>query len=248
MAKVKKSITRLLAERKALADRINIASGQSLIGIQKGNRNPTVLGASDLSVAAAEALYRGNLDKVIGLISYHRRITAALIASNASTRVTIGAETMTVAEAIERKTSVKQERTLLNYVMASSQTTQTKIDLGNKAVEETIERQLIQIYGGEKAKITVDARKETADSINAASLLSVIDPNKLREFATKELERISQFETEVDFVLSESNAKTEIELEDETFVAPIVIQTIVENIEARKLDPNDPQAAAASGM
>jgi hypothetical protein len=228
MAKVKKSITRLLAERKALADRINIASGQSFIGIQKGNRNPTVLGASDLSVATAEALYRGNLDKVIGLISYHRRITAALIASNATIRVTIGAETMTVAEAIERKTSVKQERTLLNQVMASSQITQNKIDMGNKAVEETIERQLVQIYGGEKTKITADARKETADSINAASLLSVIDPNKLREFATKELERINQFETEVDFVLSESNAKTEIELEDETFVAQPSVPAVVE--------------------
>jgi hypothetical protein len=220
MAKVKKSITRLLAERKALEDRINKATSVPFIGTVKGTRSPTVVGYTGYTVEQISNLFKGNLDKVRSLISYHNRITAALVESNATTKVKIGAEEMTVAAAIERKKSIQFDKRLLATLINQSSQVQSQLDLANRQVEETIERQLINIFGAaEKAKLTAEQRKETEDTIRAQHQQAPIDPNKIAEVAQAEMERISKFETEIDFVLSEINAKTEIELDDETPVA-----------------------------
>jgi hypothetical protein len=219
MAKVKKSITRLLAERKALEDRINKATSVPFIGISKGIRTPTVVGYTGQTVDQVSDLFKGNLDRVRGLIGYHNRITAALVESNATTKVKIGEEELTVAAAIERKKSIQFDKRLLATLINQSAQVQGQIDVANRQVDETIERQLTSLFGGEKAKLTAEQRKETEDAVRAQHQQAPIDPNKIADLARAEMERISKFETEIDFVLSESNAKTELELEDETSVA-----------------------------
>lgn len=218
MTTITKSVTRLLAERKALESRISKSSQQPFIGISKGNSGTEVLNYAGLTVADAAANFKGNLDKVNGLIAYYSRITSALILSNATVEVVIGGKTMKVAEAIERKKSIIFERTLLANLINQASHTQSLIDQGNVRVEDTIERQLVALYGGDKAKVTPENRAELSKSIKAAQGLAPIDPNNIAVYGNKKLEELNAFLVEVDFVLSEINAKTEITIEDETSV------------------------------
>lgn len=220
----KKSITRLLAERKALEQRIRTATGQPFIGAKKGDVKSTPVGYTGKSVEDVTALFKGNFDKVRGLISYHTRITAALVASNAAVTVTIAGETMTVAAAIERKTSIAYEKVLLATALQQCQVNQSKLDQANDIVDQKIEKQIVDLFGGDKAKsITNEQRADTAKAINDAHRQGPIDPNNLGAYVKEHLEKLHAFEVEVDFALSESNAKTEIEIDDEN--GPAVVPT-----------------------
>jgi len=214
---IQKSITRLLAERKALEPRIGKATAVDFIGIQKGTTaNADVLGMSGKTVAEAKVAYKANLDRVEGLIAYHKRITAAIVASNAVTEVTIGTEKMVVAVAIERKSSIKFEQALLATILNQAKHAQTNVATANLVIEDRIDKQMTSVYGADKTKVTGAARTEVAGPIEAAGKQSVIDAIGIAEWAQAKMDALSKFVTEVDFVLSESNARTILELEDET--------------------------------
>jgi hypothetical protein len=221
MPTVKKSITRLLAERKNLEDRIRKASNEKFVGIQKGTDPSTadVVGMSGKTVAQASDLFKTNKDRVSGLIKYHRRITEALVKANAITEVKIGGETMTIAAAIERKKSISYDKALLATIITQANAIQREIDNANAELDRRIDAQVTSAAGSDKAKITPELRKNIADPLMLNAKQSPIDPNNIGQWATEELDRISKFETEVDFVLSEVNARTEIELEDETSIS-----------------------------
>lgn len=217
----KKSVTRLLAERKALEARIRTATTVPFIGMKKGDAKDQPVGYIGKTVAEVQTLLKSNLDKVRGLIAYHSRITTALVKSNAETEVTIAGETMTVAAAIERKTSIAFEKILLGTALNQCQLNQAKMENENVTVDNKIEKQLVDFFGGEKGKtITNDQRTETAKAINDAHRVSPIDPNNLATFCSEQLVKLNAFETEVDFILSEINAKTEIEIDDENGPVP----------------------------
>lgn len=59
---------------------------------------------------------QASYDKVMGLISYRHKIKALVVQSNACTKVIVGKEEMTVAEAIERKQSIQYEKDLLEVM------------------------------------------------------------------------------------------------------------------------------------
>ncbi len=234
-----KSVTRLLAERKGLEARIRSASVAPFIAAQRGDVNPQPVGYVGKTVEQVKTAVKANLDKAKALISYHTRITAALIKSNAETTVTIGGQTMSVAAAIERKSSIAYEKTLLAQCLHQAQRVASDIESANANVEVAIERQLVSLYGGEKAKVvTPEQRKEAAKAINDVQHQAVINPNNLADFVTEQMEALHQFEIEVDFALSEINAKTEIEIADENEVVK------VEKKELAKVDMTDPNIGA----
>lgn len=156
---------------------------------------------------------QGSFDSITKLISNRNKIKAAVILSNAKTEVTIGDSTMTVAEAIEHKDSIKYEENLLRKLRADRLTAQVKINRLNEEIDQKAQRNIEATLGGADKKGQeglIDSIKKAFEDQKAVLVEGVKDLDDKIDAIT---EKQAQFLSDVDFVLTESNVKTDIELD-----------------------------------
>lgn len=155
----------------------------------------------------AKASYQSILD----LIKRRDAIKKAIVASNAVTEVTINGETMTVASAIELKTSIEYEAGLL--VMMKNQYERAKSDVGmqNIRLQEKIDTFISQNISGKEAKTKKDDYAALVDPIRTAGEYSLVDPLHIEDKIRLLEERIEGFRANVDSALQISNCTTLIE-------------------------------------
>ena len=210
----KMSVTRALAELKRLDDRLNrMTTDQSIfvsIAVGQGDKQK-VLGVSD-TVQNVVSQIQSNRDRVNSMIEQRAKIKAAVVASNAATKVTLGTREMTVAEAIELKKSIEVKRNMLSTYRRQVIQANALVAKQNAALEAQIETNLATIYGNEKGKVDASMFEAIAKPQREQKEASLIDPIKINDLIKSLEEEISLVETELDFTLSEQNAKTEIEI------------------------------------
>ena len=211
---MKISITRALAELKRLDDRLNrMTTDQSIfvsVAVGQGDKQK-VLGVSD-TVQNVVAQIQSNRDRVNSMIEMRAKIKAAVVASNAATKVKLGTREMTVAEAIELKKSIDVKRNMLATYRRQVIQANALVAKQNAALEAQIETNLATIYGNEKGKVDASMFEAIAKPQREQKEASLIDPIKINDLIKSLEDEISLVETELDFTLSESNAKTEIEI------------------------------------
>ena len=210
----KMSVTRALAELKRLDDRLDrMATDQSIfvsVAVGQGDKQK-VLGVSD-TVQNVVSQIQSNRDRVNSMIEMRAKIKSAVVASNAATKVKLGAREMTVAEAIELKKSIDVKRNmLLNYRRQVFQAN-ALVHSQNATLDAQIETNLATIYGNDKGKVDASMFEAIAKPQREQKLASLIDPIKINDLIKSLDEEISLVDTELDFTLSEINAKTEIEV------------------------------------
>lgn len=199
------SVTRALAQVKSLNDRIQRGTGAQFIAVSQGGK---IAGKSSIQEAAL--IMTANLQSVQDLISKRTALKSAIVRSNAVTTVVIAGKTMTVAEAIERKSSIIIEQTLLQQLRSQYNHSVSASERINVGVQERIDELLKQSYGRD-AKINEADQQAVAGPYEARHKAALVDPSKLEEVITKMQDGIDGFILEVDFALSEVNAKTMIE-------------------------------------
>ena len=208
------SVTRALAELKRLDDRLNrMTTDQSIfvsVAVGQGDKQK-VLGVSD-TVQNVVSQIQSNRDRVNSMIELRAKIKSAVVASNAATKVKLGAREMTVAEAIELKKSIDVKRNMLSTYRRQVIQANALVAKQNAALEAQIETNLATIYGNEKGKVDASMFEAIAKPQREQKEASLIDPIKINDLIKSLEEEISLVETELDFTLSESNAKTEIEI------------------------------------
>lgn len=206
------SITRALSERKLLDAQIQKSVTLPFLGVQRGTDNlkAEVVGMAGKTRLLAMQIYQANFDRVTSQVKRRDEITAAVVLSNANTDVVIGGVTMKVAVAIERKKSIASEKLLLANVLSQSAFNQKLIDQSNATLETKIEAQITVLGGKEKGVINVDISDGVRGPMESAGKHLLIEPFEIGAWATAKMDKINTFETEVDFTLSESNAKTTI--------------------------------------
>jgi len=209
------SITRALAEIKSLDDRITKATGQALyIAVTKGQGDRKTVHGNATSVAAVEEGIRANFARINDLIRRRKQIKSRIIASNAATTVVIGKQTMTVAEAIERKQSINLE-TGFHVAMRQQLLNATKtVDVLTTKLNEDIEKGITAAFGSDKTKVTPELYNSVADPRRKEFEPALLDPLNLTKCLDDMAATLQQFIDEVDFVLSESNALTKIAVDD----------------------------------
>lgn len=212
MAKI--SVTRALTEVKTLQERIQnaIATGQ-FCGITKGIGPKRVVVGSPRSVETTEADIKAASQKVEDLIRRRLAIKRAILQSNSVTEITIAGETMTVAEAIERRQSIQLDRSYLDTLRMQYTRASTSITAANQKLNEEIERAVQQAYNNDKGKVTAEQYAAVSDPRKAEHEANLLDPLHIVEKIELLTERVNTFIMEADFCLSESNARTEIEVE-----------------------------------
>ena len=127
--------------------------------------------------------------------------------ANSTTKVKIGSRVMTIQEALVEKSLIEmKKRRLLKYKDQLS----TAREEYDRALEDNKKR--VEKIVQDKAEKTVE--EEVVKSIDAVYPVEMIDASGLSD-RIKSLEKeIEEFETNVDFALSEVNSTTYIEVSD----------------------------------
>lgn len=199
------SVTQGLAELKLLDKRINKELGW-IEWVNVSTKHKKVDEAALKKTATSE--YQSYMD----LVKRRDTIKRAIVLSNANTQVTIGSKnpwTGTVAEAIEHKSSVKYQKNLLekmvqNYVSAKENY--------ERALEESNSRldRLLTSELGKDIKTNPETIAALTASFQETNKVTLVDPFDVQAKIKALEDTIDAFETNVDWVLSESNGKTMI--------------------------------------
>ena len=202
------SIHRALAELKLLDKQIADAT-ESVVAVKANRKSNTKI--DGFEVNEYKQRMQSSFDKVVGLINYRNKLKAAVVQSNALTKVSVAGTCMTVAEAIERKTSIEYERALLNDLRHEYRKAVAAVNANNDALPAKLETYLVNILGS-KDKQSAEEVKLHTDTFMKRNEYELLDPLNITKVIDKLQESINAFETDVDAVLSESNATTFIEI------------------------------------
>lgn len=207
------SVTRALASISKIEDKINKRIyNLDCIKIAKGTGNnckiPGYIGSVEDFKKSVTNDYQGLQD----LLAVRDELKAKIVKSNAETIVKIGHVSMTVAEAIERKRTICFKQELLNKLCAQHTSAQLLLAKEEKSLEDKLENARAPYIQRDKAP-DAEQIKTVEAPIRMMNTPSVVDPLELASKIRSLEEEIEDFLSNVDFALSESNAKTEIEIE-----------------------------------
>lgn len=195
------TITRALTELKTLDKRIQKTIDAGVFVSYQGQFNQPAPQSKD-----AQATYQSITD----LLERRKKMKSLIVMSNATTKVTICGQEMTIAEAIETKSSIKHLDNLLNRLKYQYGETNRTVESLNDRVRRDLETKTKLQSEKEDGKIDIVEFSKKYMDMHGVKLY---DPIKVSK-KTEELEDyITKFKSEVDFVLTEKNSTTFIEIE-----------------------------------
>lgn len=202
-------VTKALNELKLLDSRIHRAINESnFIAAAKTIEKKINPGTTKEDfIESAKSSYQSILD----LIERRSKIKTAIVASNAVTYVNINEVTMTVADAIELKTSIEYEVYLLRHMTKQFDKAKENAAHANFLMEERIDK-YIETMLGKEAKANKDSYSDMITPIRTANEYSIVDPINLEEKIKALTEKIEGFRSEVDSALQISNCTTWVEI------------------------------------
>ena len=121
---------------------------------------------------------------------------------------------MTVADAIERKNNIEYEKDLLDEMKNQLRRAVSNMESRNQEVDMKLNKLLETMLGSDNAKNVDKETNEFAVSYRNDNEYEIIDPLGIDLVIKKFEEEIENFESEVDYVLSESNTITKIVIPD----------------------------------
>ena len=193
------TITRGLTSLKTLEKKISKAINDAeFTDVKVGTKK------SELTTADAVAA----LQKVQDLIDYRDNLKSAIAMSNAVTEVKVGAVTMKVTEAIEKKTSIVFRVKLLEKMRRDQMYKKDEVEEINRDVESRLDK-LLRTSVGDGNAAEAEAISKPFLERNSAQLFDPLNIQGKIEALDAE---IDDFLENVDVCLSESNSTTYIEV------------------------------------
>ena len=209
MTKETMSVHRSLAELKLLDQKINKAIQSTKFAGIKRAAGKTI---DNLTPDEFRVKSKESLQSILDLIRRRDAIKAAVVKSNATTIITIGNKEMTVAEAIDKKNTVQTQINLIDKLKYTSGKVHSQVAIFNEQLDVEALRYFAEITA-DKEKLNDNAFKALISAYKEEREQEVIegfDVIKTYETLDNELE---EFLTNVDYILSESNTETKIEIE-----------------------------------
>lgn len=216
MTTEKMTIHKALAELKTMDDRIAKAIRETSYVLAVKHSAEKING---MTVSNFKDKMRSGYQKVTDLIARRNAIKRAVVLSNATTKVKIGDNEYTVAEAIEMKNHGMEFRSALlrkmnsDYIAAQNDLARN----GGEALEKKSEQYVLAVIAAQPkdSKMSADSDvmkglRQTYIENNTYDLVDPLDITKVMEALDAE---INEFNAEVDAALSVSNALTVIEFE-----------------------------------
>jgi hypothetical protein len=208
MATVKMSIHRGLAEIKLYDKKIETGLRGSFVVPNKVSNK--MIGGRSLD--DVRKVIKGNFDSTKALIENRKIIKQALVMSNAKTHVSVAGKDYSVAEAIERKNSIQYDVNFLNTLKNQYSNANNQVENNNTQLPSKLETYLVSVLG-DKASRDPESVKAHTKVFEDSNKFELIDPAKIADFINDYETEIDEFTTQVDYVLSESNAVTFVEVD-----------------------------------
>ena len=157
---------------------------------------------------------RADYQSIKDLISNRDALKRAVVLSNATTNVTVNGEEMTVAAAIEKKSSIQYLKDLL-IAMEDQYSDATRLmQRNNDKMEAQIDKMLESFVGKDSdKKVDKNDLDNIASTYRLANEFELVDPLNIADKITELESYISGFEGAVDTSLSISNSITYIEVD-----------------------------------
>lgn len=153
---------------------------------------------------------KANLQSLRALMRNRQILKSAIAKSNETTMVTIGGETMTVLDAIERKNFMNTRMSVVNTLKAQFNRADREVRMYEDNLQANLENYIKNTTKELNNKDLIESLTESYKSLNEVVM---IDPSNLRLVIEEMTKENDQFNTEVDYVLSESNSNTTIEVD-----------------------------------
>jgi hypothetical protein len=203
------SLTRALAEVGTLDDRITKAiAAARFVGVVAGKEGkPTDRQFRDRG--ELESRIKADVQSIDALIARRAAIKAAITKANVLTSVTIVGREMTIAEAVELKRSMAVQERLLLTMKSSVQRGVQEIVALAKALDEKIAT-LVQHSFQNVSKPTPEQFESVSKPQVDQFGPDLLDPLDVKTRIEKLERHIEDVKLNLDFALSEVNAKTEI--------------------------------------
>ena len=206
------SITRALAELKLLDARIlkTINNATFVACNKKSAKNVNGrINKEDFNI-----MVKSDFQSITDLIERKKFIKSAVVESNAKTIVIINKKEMTVADAIERKINIEHEKYLLDAMKTQLRRAVAAMETHNQGVDLKLNNLLETMVGSDNAKNIDKESNEFAVSYRNDNEYEILDPLGIDLEIKRLEEEIENFESEVDYILSESNTITKIVIPD----------------------------------
>ncbi len=198
------SITHALAEIKLLGKRIQSALNDAEWMAVSTKTRPVDVDRLKRNAQSTEQSY-------LDLVKRRNLLKQAIVQSNATTVVKIGDWEGTIAEAIEKKTSIAYQRELLE----SMRSAYVRVTDEYKREQDASQTRLDRLLASELGK-DVRTNPETIAALTTTfkenNKVDLVDPLHLSERIKALESEIDSFTTNVDWVLAESNGRTMIEI------------------------------------
>lgn len=207
------SIHRALSELKLLDKRI-----EKLMGKQIGDSNnigfiAIKLKETEFDLVEIETEMKSKLVSLQKLIENRSKLKAAIEASNATKKVTVAGNEVTITEALTIKNhTLATKKNLLAALKNAFMKANNEVVIFNENVNRDAERYATDTYKN-VSNINPDKLREVKEQYAAPRLKEVLDPNNLSGVIEKLEKEIEDFSNEIDYILSEANAKNTIEFE-----------------------------------
>lgn len=158
---------------------------------------------------------QSKFDSITTLISRKTTIKAAIMKANGDTHVTIADKTMTITDAINFKSTIKFKKSFNTRLRQLHTSASSNLNKNNEIVEKNVQILLEQALGKDNVKTNKDDVDAIRSPYLAANTWYLFDPLSIIEKLDVMEKEISDFETEIDAVLSEINATTFIVIGEE---------------------------------
>lgn len=207
------SVTRALATLTKVDGKIEKRIDQlNTVQIAKGTEDHRSIPGSLISIADFETSAKADFQGLKDLLAVRDELKAKVVQSNAVTLVTVGGKEMTVAQAIEGKRTVAYKELLLSKLKAQYNFAQNRLNKEVADFETKLEQARAPYISRDKAP-DPEQIKTVEGPTRLMSTPSIVDPLGLADVIRNLEAEIEDFKSNVDFVLSESNARTEVEIE-----------------------------------
>lgn len=203
------SINRALNELKMLTSRITDSTARLKVA-----EVLPVRFAEDQKTANWKASAAGEIQSVRDLIKRRQQIKSAIVISNATTEVRINDETMTVAAAIEYKTSIALDKALAMHLRQKFYTAKSNLDRHNAQAQANADAGAQKALNVQSEKDKGEEYRNMSDSIYKTNSAVLLAPDGLETLIDEYSNNLAKFEDEINFALSESNIRTMIEIPD----------------------------------
>lgn len=162
--------------------------------------------------AEGKKLSQSNFDKIASLLKNLATLKAARNLKNATTQVTIAGVSMTIDEALAKKAANVYELNFVNTLRAQMTAGKQRVDQVQAQIEAKIAQQVATASTGTK-KASEDEIKVFRGMAERNTKIDVVTFAGLKDKIESMAKGLEQFATEVDYVLSEANATTKVDVE-----------------------------------